>query len=49
MTEKTTYHGACHCRRVRSVPHVWTINVRCRDGVDLDASPVTHLFGSRLP
>ena len=27
----------------------WSINVRCLDGVDLDAVPVKRVFGSRLP
>jgi hypothetical protein len=27
----------------------WTVNVRCLDGVDLDAIPVRHVYGSRLP
>ncbi len=118
MTEKTTYHGACHCRRVRfevdlaldhvrvcdcsicrkrgalnhrvepadfrlltpleelslytfhthtardyfcpscgiqpfrrprTAPHVWTVNIRCLDDVDLDAIPVIRVHGSQLP
>jgi hypothetical protein len=27
----------------------WGINVRCLEGVDLDAIPVKRIFGSRLP
>lgn len=35
-------------RRPRTDPGVWTVNVRCLEGVDLDAIPVTHVFGSKL-
>lgn len=27
----------------------WSVNVRCLDGVDLDAIPVKRVHGSRLP
>jgi hypothetical protein len=27
----------------------WGVNVRCLEGVDLDAIPVKRIFGSRLP
>jgi hypothetical protein len=27
----------------------WSVNVRCLDGVDLDAIPVRRIHGSRLP
>ncbi|HEU0218577.1 MAG TPA: GFA family protein [Stellaceae bacterium] len=33
-------------RRPRTDPSVWTINVRCLDGVDLDAIPVRRVFGA---
>jgi hypothetical protein len=26
----------------------WAVNVRCLDGLDLDALPVTHIYGSRI-
>ena len=32
----------------RTAPEQWSINVRCLEGVDLDAIPVKKLFGSRL-
>ena len=35
-------------RRPRTAPETWTINVRCLEGVDLDAIPVKRVFGSRL-
>jgi hypothetical protein len=36
-------------RRPRTDPSVWTINVRCLDGADLDAIPIRRVHGSRLP
>jgi hypothetical protein len=27
----------------------WSVNVRCLDGVDLEAIPIRRVFGSRLP
>jgi hypothetical protein len=36
-------------RRPRTDPSVWTINVRCLDGVDLDTIPVKRVYGSQLP
>jgi hypothetical protein len=41
--------GILPFRRPRTAPHLWTINVRCLEGVDLDALPVRHVYGSRLP
>jgi hypothetical protein len=35
-------------RRPRTDPSVWTINVRCLEGVDLDAIPIRRLHGSQL-
>lgn len=40
--------GILPFRRPRTDPGVWGINVRCLDGVDLDAIPVKRVFGSRL-
>jgi hypothetical protein len=36
-------------RRPRMAPELWTVNVRCLDGVDLAAIPVRHVRGSELP
>jgi hypothetical protein len=41
--------GIQRFRRPRTDPSVWTINVRCLDGVDLDAIPIKRVHGSRLP
>ncbi|MBT4160024.1 MAG: GFA family protein [Gammaproteobacteria bacterium] len=27
---------------------IWTINLRCLEGVDLDTLPIEHVYGSRL-
>jgi hypothetical protein len=35
-------------RRPRTAPDQWSINVRCLEGVDLDALPVRLTHGSRL-
>lgn len=40
--------GILPFRRPRTAPHLWTINVRCLEDVDLDALPVRRLHGSRL-
>ncbi len=40
--------GVMPFRRPRTDPEIWAVNVRCLDGVDLDAIPVTKVFGSRL-
>ena len=40
--------GILPFRRPRTAPGSWGINVRCLDGVDLDAIPVRHVHGSRL-
>jgi len=40
--------GILPFRRPRTAPELWTINVRCLDGVDLDSIPIDHVFGSRL-
>ncbi len=36
-------------RRPRTDPGVWTINVRCLEGVDLDSIPVRRVFGAEYP
>ena len=41
--------GILPFRRPRTDPDVWTVNVRCLEGVDLDAIPVKRVYGSRLP
>jgi len=41
--------GILPFRRPRTAPELWTINVRCLDGVDFDAIPLQRVFGSRLP
>jgi hypothetical protein len=35
-------------RRPRTDPEVWTINIRCLEGIDLDAIPVKRVYGSKL-
>jgi len=35
-------------RRPRTAPHQWSVNVRCLEGVDVDALPITYTHGSRL-
>ncbi len=40
--------GILPFRRPRTAPEMWTVNVRCLDGVDLDAIPVSRVHGSRL-
>jgi hypothetical protein len=41
--------GILPFRRPRTAPGVWSVNVRCLDGVDLDSVPVKRAYGSRLP
>lgn len=40
--------GILPFRRPRTGPGLWGINVRCLEGIDLDAIPVKRVFGSRL-
>ena len=40
--------GVLPFRRPRTAPHLWGINVRCLDGVDLSTIPVQDVHGSRL-
>ncbi|WP_323796929.1 GFA family protein [Nisaea sp.] len=40
--------GILPFRRPRTAPHLWSVNVRCLEGVDIDALPVERVQGSRL-
>lgn len=40
--------GILPFRRPRTAPDKWAVNVRCLEGVDLDAIPVRKVYGSRL-
>ena len=40
--------GVLPFRRPRTAPHLWGINVRCLNGVDLSTIPVQDVHGSRL-
>lgn len=40
--------GILPFRRPRTAPHLWAINVRCLEGVDLESLRVEHVSGSRL-
>jgi hypothetical protein len=51
MTAKDYFCPKCSIlpfRRPRTAPQLWTINVRCLEGVDLSAIPIKHVYGSRL-
>ena len=41
--------GILPFRRPRTAPELWTINVRCLEGVDLDALPREAVYGGALP
>ena len=41
--------GILPFRRPRTAPELWAINVRCLEGVDLDAIPIRRVLGSQLP
>lgn len=41
--------GILPFRRPRTAPHLWAINVRCLEDIDLDAIRVERVSGSRLP
>lgn len=41
--------GILPFRRPRTAPELWTINVRCLEGIDLDAIPIVSVQGSQLP
>ena len=50
-TAKDYFCPACGIlpfRRPRTAPHVWAVNVRCLEGVDLSAIPVKYVHGSKL-
>jgi hypothetical protein len=40
--------GILPFRRPRTAPDKWTVNVRCLEGVDVDAIPVKNVHGSKL-
>ena len=40
--------GILPFRHPRDKPELWTVNVRCLDGVDLDSIPVKQVYGSTL-
>ena len=40
--------GILPFRRPRTAPHLYAVNVRCLEGVDLSAVPVVQVHGSRL-
>lgn len=40
--------GILPFRRPRTAPELWTVNVRCLDGVDLEAIPKRYLDGRKL-
>jgi len=40
--------GILPFRRPRTAPHLWAVNVRCLEGIDLAAIAVEHIYGSRL-
>lgn len=53
-TRQATDYFCPHCgilpfRRPRTAPHLWAINVRCLENVDIDSIPVQRAHGSRLP
>jgi len=41
--------GILPFRRPRNnFPDIWTVNVRCLEGVDIDSIPIKHVEGSKL-
>lgn len=40
--------GILPFRRPRTAPTMWAVNVRCLDGIDLEAIPVDYVHGSSL-
>jgi hypothetical protein len=40
--------GILPFRRPRNGADIWTVNVRCLEGVDLDSIPIKHVRGSEL-
>ncbi|MDP3747364.1 MAG: GFA family protein [Phenylobacterium sp.] len=54
ITRQATDYFCPHCgilpfRRPRTAPHLWAINVRCLEDIDLDAIRIERVSGSRLP
>jgi hypothetical protein len=50
-TAKDYFCAACGIlpfRRPRTAPHVWGVNVRCVERVDLSPIPIKYVYGSRL-
>jgi hypothetical protein len=41
--------GILPFRRPRTAPEQWSVNVRCLEGIDLDAIRIERVSGSRLP
>jgi hypothetical protein len=41
--------GILPFRKPRTADDVWGVNVRCLEGVDLDAISIKRVYGSRLP
>ncbi len=40
--------GILPFRRPRTAPEVWTVNVRCLDGIELQSIPINYVYGSKL-
>jgi hypothetical protein len=40
--------GILPFRRPRTALHLWTVNVRCLEDLDLSTIPIKHVYGSRL-
>jgi len=40
--------GILPFRRPRTAPHLWAVNVRCLDEVDVSQIPIKYVYGSRL-
>jgi hypothetical protein len=52
-TRQATDYFCSHCgilpfRRPRTAPHLWAINVRCLEGIAIDALRILRVHGSRL-
>ena len=40
--------GILPYRRPRTSPDIWTVNVRCLDGIDIGSLPVEPVYGAQL-
>jgi hypothetical protein len=40
--------GILPFRRPSDAPEIWTVNVRCLEGVELESIPIKKVFGSKL-